>query len=598
MKTYKIITNDRNYLDYTLYDISNFNTIIFDVNPIKNKLFNNDIFSIGDNNNISIIHSIIRCSPYISGVLITENDNYIIKNDIKYYKCFADDIRLPIFYIPYDVCFNKCIEKQNFLDDSKTIVLKNLYITFTYSEWNDLPCGKINQTIGAVDILNNFYEYKLYCKTLNSCINKFQDDTDEALIKFTPNEIIIDKIMEKYPNIENRNDFYIFTIDCDKSLDYDDAVGIKQISDDIVMFSIYISNVSIIIDILNLWDSFSKRISTIYLPDKKRPMIPSILCECLCSLLENHNRIVFTMDVYLKNDEIVDIKYSNCLIKVSKNYKYEEQDLLNNINYIHLFDTIKNLSKKHKYNGNMKTSHNLISYLMVFMNYYCATEMIKHKNGIYRSTILKRNIIIPDFIPDDVSKFIKNWYNSSGNYVNGSKEFDLSSYEISEELESNLININTNNNIRHALLNVDAYIHITSPNRRLVDLLNIIQFQENHNILVLSEKSKIFYKKWLNDLDYVNTTMNSIRKIQFDCSLIDLCNSDKELLMSDYEGFLFDKIYKNDGLIRYMVYIPALKLSSRINLKENFDNFEKQKFKIFIYTDNRYKKKIRLNLSL
>ena len=566
MKTYKIITNDRNYLDYTLYDITNFNTIKSEVYPIKNKLFNNDIFSVDENNNISIIHSIIRYSSYISGVLIIENDDYIIKNNIKYYKCIADDIRLPIFYIPYN---------------NNIIQLINLYITFSYLEWTDYPYGILNQVIGPINVLNNFYEYKLYCKTLNSCINKFKDDTDNALINFTPNEIIIDKIIEKYPNIENRNDWYVFTIDCNKSFDYDDAIGIKKINDDIVMFSIYISNVSIIIDILNLWDSFSKRISTIYLPDKKRPMIPSILCECLCSLLENHNRIVFTMDVYVKNDEIIDIKYSNCLIKVNKNYEYEEEDLLNNTDYISLFNTIKILSKKHKYITNLKTSHNLISYLMVFMNYYCATEMIKHKNGIFRSTILKRNIDVPDNVPEHVSKFIKTWYNSSGSYING----------------SDLI-IDTDKNIRHELLDLDTYIHITSPNRRLIDLLNIIQFQENNNILVLSEKSQIFYKKWLNDLDYVNNTMNSIRKIQVDCSLIDLCNNNEDLLINEYDGYLFDKIFKNDGLIRYMVYLPALKLSSRINLKENFDNFEKKKFKIFIYTDERYKKKIRLNLSI
>ena len=69
MKTYKIITNDRNYSKYTLYDINNFDIVSSDIEPIKNKLFNNDIFSIDENNNIYIIHSIIRCSSYISGVL-------------------------------------------------------------------------------------------------------------------------------------------------------------------------------------------------------------------------------------------------------------------------------------------------------------------------------------------------------------------------------------------------------------------------------------------------------------------------------------------------------------------------------------------------
>ena len=154
MKIYKIMTEDRNCLNYNIYDISNFNISTIDIDPIKNKLFNNDTFSIDENDNINILHSIIRSSIYISGVLIIDNNIYITKNDLNYYKCIPDDMRLPIFFIPYKIDLS-----QNNI---------NLYITFSYTEWTDNPYGKIDQIIGSVDIINNFYEYKLYCKTLNS----------------------------------------------------------------------------------------------------------------------------------------------------------------------------------------------------------------------------------------------------------------------------------------------------------------------------------------------------------------------------------------------------------------------------------------------
>ena len=64
-------------------------------------------------------------------------------------------------------------------------------------------------------------------------------------------------------------------------------------------------------DVLNLWDSFSQRISTIYLPDRKRPMLPTILSDCLCSLQEKTTRIAFTMDIFIKDGAIIDTKYSN-----------------------------------------------------------------------------------------------------------------------------------------------------------------------------------------------------------------------------------------------------------------------------------------------
>ena len=144
---------------------------------------------------------------------------------------------------------------------------------------------------------------------------------------------------------------------------------------------------------------------------------------------------------------------------------------------------------------------------------------------------------------------------------------------------------------------MEAYIHITSPIRRLVDLLNMVQFQKSMNLVHLSEKAKDFYDKWLNDLEYINTTMRSIRKIQIDCSLLDLCNNNPELLNKTYEGFVFDKIIRHDGLYQYIVYLPELKMNSRITIREDIEEYERKKFKLFLFNnEQRFKKKIRLQL--
>ena len=152
-------------------------------------------------------------------------------------------------------------------------------------------------------------------------------------------------------------------------------------------------------------------------------------------------------------------------------------------------------------------------------------------------------------------------------------------------------------NTRHDVLDVDAYIHITSPIRRLVDLLNMIQFQKTSGIISLSENADKFYNKWLNDIDYINVTMRSIRKVQCDCTLLDLCNNIPDVLEKEYDGYLFDKIYRNDCLYQYIVYLPKLKLSSRITLRDNYENFECKKFKLFLFNDEeKFKRKIRLHL--
>ena len=95
--------------------------------------------------------------------------------------------------------------------------------------------------------------------------------------------------------IIGKKDEFVFTIDSSSSNDYDDAISYDFKENKI---SIYITNVALIIDYLNIWDSFTNRISSIYLPDKKRSMLPNILSECLCSLKEKSNKICYCLNIY------------------------------------------------------------------------------------------------------------------------------------------------------------------------------------------------------------------------------------------------------------------------------------------------------------
>ena len=576
MVTYKIVLENRNYNNWNIYDSDNFEKKDIVINPLENKLFSNDVFTYDKGKNkINIIHSSVRNGPDIAGVLIVAgNKTYGRKNGKLLYKCIPDDIRIPAFLVPYEI--------KN-IGFSK--IISNLYVTFSFNEWEDKhPFGRLSCVIGQVDVLDNFYEYQLYCKSLNISLQKFQKDTSKS-IQNRSQQVFIENIKQKYKNIEdrtNQKEWHIFSIDPEKCLDFDDAFSVKKTGKNACIISVYIANVSIWIDALNLWDSFSKRVSTIYLPDKRRPMIPTILSEGLCSLQENVTRIALTMDLYIVDNEIIDTKYCNSFIKVFKNYVYEEEKMLQDEHYHELLDIVKNLSNKFKYIYNIKDSHDIVTYLMILMNYQCALELLKHNTGIFRSAINKitRNSdnLLPSNFPSEVINFVKLWNTTSCQYINGA-------YLTSER------------DTRHDILDMEAYIHITSPIRRLVDLLNMIQFQKSLNMIQLSGKVNEFYDKWINDLEYINTTMRSIRKIQIDCSLLDLCSNKPELLDKDYDGYIFDKIVRHDGLYQYIVFLPDLKMNSRITIRENMENFDVKKFKLYLFNnEEKFKKKIRLQL--
>jgi exoribonuclease R len=559
MPNYKIYIENR-YETWKIFKDDTFDSVDYEIDPMKKKLFSDDVFN--DDNGFKIIHSTTRNFKSIPGVLILEkNKTYGKKKNKFLYRCIPDDIRLPTFLIPYEIK-NMGFSKK----------MENKYVTFNFESWESQhPHGCLSNNIGDVDKLENFYEYQLYCKSLNASIQKFSRDTAKVL-KEKSEEEFIDLILKKHMNIENRVDTYnIFTIDSEHSADYDDALSIKEIDEGNQKISIYISNVSIWMDVLNLWESFSDRVSTIYLPDRKRPMIPTSLSECLCSLKESTLRFAFCVDFIINNDNIIDVSYKNTLIKVSKNFVYEESKLLNNNDYNLLKEKTIILSKKYKYIQNCNTSHDVVAYFMVLMNCYCSKEMIKDKNGIYRSVILTKSSSLPTHLPDDVTKFLKIWNSSSGQYILHSDE------------------------MKHEILNMDNYIHMTSPIRRLVDLLNMIQFQKNLDMIQLSDSAYEFYDKWVSRLPYINITMRAIRKIQCDCNLLHYYTTNEEVLEEKYEGFLFDKLKRNDGLYQYIVYLPKLKMTSRITLRDDKEDYSSSYFKLYMFMDEaKLKKKIRL----
>ena len=563
---YKIRIKNRRYDDYEFSNALTLNTVepTLEICPIKNKLFNHDIININhETSEVKLLHSSVRSMKSMPGVLILKGNKRYGKVKRKFlYKCIPDDKRMPEFLVPYTF-------KKSFHGNTN-----NIYIVFKYKHWDKKhPYGEIVQVIGTVDDLSNFYEYQLYCKSLYASIQLFNKNTINALKQKTQEEFI--EQMIKNTNSEDRTDRNIITIDSNRSTDFDDALGMIEDEDNYI-FSIYISNVAIWLDTLNLWDSFSQRIATIYLPDRKRPMLPTILSEGLCSLNENNVRFAITLDIYIdkKTYEIKKYNFKNTHIIVKSNLRYENKESLQaNSLYRNIFDVIIVLNKKYKYSDHIHSSHDIIAYSMILMNFYSAKEFQKNKTGIFRTSKIRKDVEYPDNISKEIKKFLTVWNSSGGSYCK---------YE----------NFET-----HELLELDAYMHITSPIRRLVDLLGIIKLCSFLNLCNYSESANNFYEKWSNDesIAYINKTMRSIRKIQNDCSLLKICVENTELLRDTYEGFVFDKISRNDSLFQYMVYLPRLKLTNRITSREDKKNHMFHNFNLYIFLDEiRMKKKIRL----
>ena len=64
-----------------------------------------------------------------------------------------------------------------------------------------------------------------------------------------------------------------------------------------------------------------------------------------------------------------------------------------------------------------------------------------------------------------------------------------------------------------------------------------------------------------------------------------------------FHGYIFDKIIRNDNLYVYSVYIPSIKMVSKIISHESYENYSKHEFSIHIFKNNeKFKKKVRLHI--
>ena len=246
--------------------------------------------------------------------------------------------------------------------------------------------------------------------------------------------------------------------------------------------------------------------------------------------------------------------------------------------------------------NNISDSHDVVQYYMTLMNYICASDMKKNDIGIFRIVEYKndeqsskdskekekekenenenKNKIQ---IPDKINNFINILKNTIGKY--GTEE-TLTHYE-------------------HKILGLEQYIHITSPIRRIVDLVNIIWYQRNIMKTYVSTSAETFLKNKINykNIETLNTRMKNIRKIQNDALLISNIN---EYANNTYVGYIIDKEEntknnENKTSYQYSIYIPEIKYIGKVISAEKYEIYFATNFKIiYLEDENTLHKKIRL----
>ena len=373
------------------------------------------------------------------------------------------------------------------------------------------PIGKVIDILGQAGdnttemhaILAEFGLPYVYPKAVEAAADKISD-------VITP---------EDYAEREDFRDITTFTIDPKDAKDFDDALSIRPIKPGLWEVGVHIADVTHYVKEGSIIDKEAeKRATSVYLVDRTIPMLPERLCNLLCSLRPNEEKLAYSA-IFEMNDkaEVKKSRIVKTVIKSDRRFTYEEaqaviesgegeyKDEILKLNELAQilrknrmasgavdFDRVEvrfEIDEKGKplsvYFKESKEANKLIEEFMLLANRTVAERIGKVAKDKKAKVFPYRIHDLPD--PDKLENL--NWFvnrfgykiRTSGSKTEVAKSLNKLLHEIKGKKEQNLVEMislktmqkakYSTHNIGHYGLAFDYYTHFTSPIRRFPDMM-------------------------------------------------------------------------------------------------------------------------------
>lgn len=117
-----------------------------------------------------------------------------------------------------------------------------------------------------------------------------------------------------------------FTIDPKDAKDFDDALSIRRLKDGKWEIGVHIADVTHYVKPDSIIDKEAqKRATSVYLVDRVVPMLPEHLCNGICSLRPDEDKLTFSCIFKMDdNAKVLDSKISRTVIRSNRRFAYEE----------------------------------------------------------------------------------------------------------------------------------------------------------------------------------------------------------------------------------------------------------------------------------
>jgi ribonuclease R len=324
---------------------------------------------------------------------------------------------------------------------------------------------------------------------------------------------------EDYAEREDFRPVVTFTIDPRDAKDFDDALSVRSLGPGLWEVGVHIADVSHYVKEGSVIDKEAeKRATSVYLVDRTIPMLPERLCNQLCSLRPDEEKLAYSV-IFEMNDkaEVKRSRIVHTVIKSNRRFTYEEAQAIIETgqgDYREEVLTLNNLAQQLRqqrlahgaidfdrvevrfeidpqgkplsvYFKESKEANKLVEEFMLLANRTVAEHVGRVPKGKKAKVFPYRIHDLPD--PEKLENL--NWFVSrfgykvrtSGTKTEVSKSINRLLSQVKDQKEQNLVETvslramqkarYSTHNIGHYGLAFDYYTHFTSPIRRFPDLM-------------------------------------------------------------------------------------------------------------------------------
>jgi len=154
---------------------------------------------------------------------------------------------------------------------------------------------------------------------------KYPKAVEDAANKIT-GEITEQDVRER----EDFRDTWTCTVDPKDAKDFDDALSIKKLDNGLWQVGVHIADVSHYVKEGDIIDrEAQQRATSVYLVDRTIPMLPERLCNLICSLRPDEDKLCFSAIFDLDEDaNVKKYRIVHTIIRSNRRYSYEEAQQL------------------------------------------------------------------------------------------------------------------------------------------------------------------------------------------------------------------------------------------------------------------------------